>query len=424
MTWPLAWRVLFRFAFCYVALYATYLLDIFAQDPAILMLGRPAFAPFPQPMLHVVIPWIGAHIVHLAQPITIFSNGSGDTTYDWVLVASDIALAVAATIVWSILDRRRTSYVRLFAWLRLGVRLMLAAELFSYGIDKVFPVQFGSATPSRLLVPIGLLPPMDLLWRLMAASTTYTVFAGSAEVLAGALLLFPRTVTLGAIVAFGCMTNVFVLNVGYDVPVKLLSFHLLAFALLLLVPEFSRLADFFLLQRTVEPARPAALLSDPRRERFVLRAALTIAVLYVASMVIATAVDFRARLIGVDTAAPLFGLWFVREMDVKPGDRPAFAAEGRWEWLAIDSRTSGAIGYADGSVVPVTLVEDASSHYVAFDRRYGGAQLALFAFPTGDAATLVLGGAIDGNPVRLHLRRMPMRLLENRTHLVSEHPNE
>jgi hypothetical protein len=40
---------------------------------------------------------------------------------------------------------------------------------------------------------------MGILWTFMAASTGYTIFAGLAEAVAGLLLLFRRTSTLGAL---------------------------------------------------------------------------------------------------------------------------------------------------------------------------------------------------------------------------------
>jgi len=67
---------------------------------------------------------------------------------------------------------------------------------------------------------------MGLLWTFMAASKGYQIFTGAAEVLGGILLLWKRTTTLGALTVFGVMANVMALNFFYDVPVKLLSTHL------------------------------------------------------------------------------------------------------------------------------------------------------------------------------------------------------
>ena len=60
------------------------------------------------PLWHRVIPWIGMALLGL--PIANFTNGSGDTMYDWVRIATMGVLGLVGGIVWSILDRRRTNY--------------------------------------------------------------------------------------------------------------------------------------------------------------------------------------------------------------------------------------------------------------------------------------------------------------------------
>ena len=51
---------------------------------------------------------------------------------------------------------------------------------------------------------------------------------------------------LGALIALCDMTHVFMLNMTYDVPVKLFSFHLMLMALFLLAPDFQRSGGFLL----------------------------------------------------------------------------------------------------------------------------------------------------------------------------------
>ncbi len=77
---------------------------------------------------------------------------------------------------------------------------------------------------------------------------------------------------LGALVALADMIQVFMLNMTYDVPVKLFSFHLILMSLFLLVPEFQRLADFFVRNRTVAPSTEAPLFSTSRANRIALAA--------------------------------------------------------------------------------------------------------------------------------------------------------
>jgi hypothetical protein len=100
--------------------------------------------------------------------------------------------------------------------------------------------------PYDLLLRVGQSSPGAFLWRFMGASPLYERFAGAIEVLGGLLLLPRRTALLGALVAAGAMSNVVMLNVSYDVCVKLHSMDMLLIAVFLILPDFPRLAAFFL----------------------------------------------------------------------------------------------------------------------------------------------------------------------------------
>jgi hypothetical protein len=96
----------------------------------------------------------------------------------------------------------------------------------------------------------------------MAASRTYTVFAGWMEIVGGLLLCFRRTQLAGALWTAGVMANVFMLNLCYDVPVKLFSFQLLLLAIVVAAPDVPRLVAMFLRNAAV----PSADLLGPWRE--------------------------------------------------------------------------------------------------------------------------------------------------------------
>ena len=72
---------------------------------------------------------------------------------------------------------------------------------------------------------------------------------------------------LGALICLADLTQVFMLNMTYDVPVKLFSFHLILLSLFLLAPDIKRLIDLFFLNRTVEPSTQFPLFATPRANR-------------------------------------------------------------------------------------------------------------------------------------------------------------
>ena len=195
-----------------------------------------------------------------------------------------VAFSAAGTLVWSILDRKRENYAIAYTWFRLFVRFMLASQLIAYGVLKFIPEQMPYPGLSRLVEPFGNLSPMGVLWASIGAAPAYETFAGSMELLAGLLLIFPRTTMLGALIAVADMTQVFTLNMTYDVPVKILSFHLLLLALFLLAPDLRRIADFFVLNSPVSRSNQFPLFGSPRWNRIALVAQIVLGAYLVASI--------------------------------------------------------------------------------------------------------------------------------------------
>src|SRR5579864_8264537 len=280
--WSLPRRIAFRFAFCYLLLYnlpfPLDLLDILPIPGLGAGLGAAFQAYFK--FWDAVVVWSGAHVLHLAHPVQNLrgKTGSGDTTYDWVRLLCFVAFAALATLVWTLATPRGKAreHRRLHEWLRIYVRYVLGTILLSYGWSKVIKTQFPFPSPDRLLEPFGQASPMGLLWTFMGVSTPYTVFAGAMEVLGGVLLFFRRTTTLGALVTIPVMTNVFMLNMCYDVPVKQYSLHLLLMAVFLLVPDLGRLANVLVLHRPTEPAS----LAPPWSARWARIGGLALCVVY------------------------------------------------------------------------------------------------------------------------------------------------
>jgi hypothetical protein len=176
--------------------------------------------------------------------------------------------------------------------------------------------------------------PMGLLWRFMGFSTAYSVFGGLAEALGGALLFFRRTTTLGALIVAAVMLNVFMLNLAYDVPVKLFSFQLLLFAGLLLAPDLRRLAGVFVLNRPVEAAdlRPLPLLTRYRRAHLAGKATLVLALL---GALLHEELDSSQT--AVDPAlAPLIGMYEVESYESNGTLVPPLLTDPtRWRRVAI-----------------------------------------------------------------------------------------
>ena len=83
--------------------------------------------------------------------------------FGWVTAFCALMIATAATVVWSLLDRHRENYAELHKWFRLFVRFALAEQMFAYGIARVFLVQMGYPSLTRLVQPFGTFSPYGVL---------------------------------------------------------------------------------------------------------------------------------------------------------------------------------------------------------------------------------------------------------------------
>src|SRR5882757_9312681 len=189
--WALAKRVGFRLAFAYLVTFC------FGFTPYCLGFLQTPFIKYDL-FLHQVVIWYSRHIIHLGHEITVFSNGSGDTTYDWILLLCYLTFAAIVTAVWSVLDRKRPNYIKMNLWLTTYLRLFLGGVMVLYGLIKAFPLQMPFPSYTRLLEPYGESSPMGILWAFIGASPAYCSFTGIVEASAGILLLFPRTLGVGA----------------------------------------------------------------------------------------------------------------------------------------------------------------------------------------------------------------------------------
>lgn len=248
------WTGLQKFTFRFLAIYFALLII-----PGIIGM---AMSTFPGDYWFKLIQWTGKNVLQIPYEITVRPNGSGDTTYNYVEVFLNFVLSIFFALIWSIVDRHRNEYQKLYYWSRVMVRYYLFYTMLQYGFFKVIQLQFPFPSQGELLQALGDSSPMGLAWNFMGYSKGYNFFAGFLEVLGGFLLCFRRTATLGALIVFGVMSNVVAMNFCFDIPVKLYSMHLVAMALYVLWPDVIRLIDFLILNEPVYARRFIAVFSS------------------------------------------------------------------------------------------------------------------------------------------------------------------
>lgn len=416
--WRLATRIAFRFCFVYFGLYIvltqmlTSLLFVTTNDNGAFELDMTAPA-------RAAITWTGAHVFHLAHMLTR-ETGSGDRHYDWVELAMIFVLALVATLVWSLLDRKRGQYAALFRWFRVVVRFALGATLLTYGIVKIFPLQMSPPGYYRLLEPYGSFSPMGVLWASIGAAPGYELFAGCAEFLGGALVLFPRTAILGALIALADATQVFLLNMTYDVPVKILSGTLILLALLVLAPEAQRLWDTAVRNRPVAPSPHFTLCRSRRANRIAVGVQVLVALFLIFGNIWAGAKMFHAR----PPQSPLAGLWKVETFTRNGQPRPPLVTDvQRWQHIFFVSANRLMVQTMPGSLAGYKASLNTAAGTLALTPPQGTPGEFSFRRPAPDQ--LLLTGSLNGARLQVTLQLVPrssFRLLNRGFRWVQDSP--
>jgi hypothetical protein len=402
--WRPILRFAFRFAVAYLALIA--LTEVRLVFPLLGLVGLVLPADALATQYHLVEPLVRAAgdligvDARLIEPIE-----SGDQPFFWVLGGLWVLGALLAAAVWSYLDRQRPNYATGYAWLLRVARFTLAAQLLAFGFAKVFPVQM-SLPLSRLVEPYGDFSPMNVLWMQVGASPAYEVLLGCAEVVAGLLLLFPRTALLGAALAVVDLTQVLLLDVTYQVPLLIFTFQLLLLSLLLLLPHARRLWAFFLTDRGVPPMPPRA------RARRKIRIWVGVLIVWlVASQLVRGAATWIVIGAPADRP-PLYGIWNVAEFSLDGQVRPPLTTDGeRWYRFIVDLPHSYQLDTAssqrmDGSIVDYQPKVDERQHVLELTQGPEKVPVARFSYAQPDADRLVLDGDLGGHRVLIRLDRV------------------
>jgi uncharacterized membrane protein YphA (DoxX/SURF4 family) len=416
--WSLTRRIAFRFA-------SSYLILFLFPFPFDAIPGLDALAERYNQLWTAFAPWLEVHVLGLRQAVPVEPTGSGDAMFNYVQNLCILALAVVATLVWTLLDRRRHDYRWLLHWVRVYVRYALAVILLSYGMNKVIKLQFPFPSLDRMLQPFGTMSPMGLLWRFMGFSKPYTFFAGAMEVLGGMLLFFRRTTTLGALVVISVMTNVVMLNFSYDVPVKLYSMNLLLMAVFLLAPDLRRVADVLLFNR---PAAPANLAS-PLTARWAKIGALAVKVIFIGFILLLfTKLDLEGEKVYGEKAprSPLYGIYEVDEL-IRNGQivPPLITDASRWRNVVMGRKSSFTVKLMDDTVMHYSVKYDTANRRMTLSTFAPKAPSYLWVYARPDKDHLVLQGRFLKDALTVKLRRIDeskFLLVSRGFHWISEVP--
>ena len=420
--WPVAARVGFRFAFLYIVGYVL-VTQVFWDIVPIPKVDVPNLDMLPP--VRPIVAWVAKHVFGIRAALVVTGSGSGDKIFDWTEVACLLGLAALGSMVWSILDRARPNYARLYRWTRLLVRLAIGSTFISYGVHKIIPLQMPFPYLTKLLQPYGNASPMGVLWSFVGASPSYEILVGCAETVGGILILLPRTAFLGTLICLANAVQVFALNMTYDVPVKLFSFHLIVFALFLLVPDAGRLWRFFVLDREPGPPRRPERPGKPRARRL----AAAVPALYVAYLIgvkLNSASGAWTKYVGGAARSPLYGIWEVEQMTLDGTPRPAVLGDpDRWRRVVFEFPEYASFQHMDETFEDYKAKIVLAERKLALTRFNDELWKASLHIDQPGPGRLLLDGEMNHRKVRLQLRLVDhsqFLLVKRGFHWVQEYP--
>lgn len=400
--WKFVDKLAFRFLFAYLVLYILLLpLSLFLETP---------------------LRWFAGNIMHWGSDFKMQSTGSGDRSFDYVRLGFNIVLTFLIVLTWSIFDRKRLSYNKLFYWFQVTLRIALFLVMLLYGFGKIFKGQFADPGLERLLQTVGELSPMGLAWTFMGHSFTYNIFIGFGEALGGMFLLFRKTVTLGSIIIIGLMSNVVMMNFTYDIPVKLFSVHLVMMAMVLLLPDRHRLMNVLLRNKTAEKVNFYIPFKNTSFRR--LFSTIRMLVIIFLGGIILFQVFIRFDITKqLKEKSEFYGIWeaqsFIMGNDTLP---PLLTDSYRWRYLIVDQKRKAVVKKMTDSLDRYQFEMNSELKQIIF-KREADAIPQPFSYTFIDPEHLQLNGVLDGDSLYIRFKRKPetdFRLINRNFHWVNE----
>jgi hypothetical protein len=443
--WNVYQRFAFRFIFIFFILFIV-LLDWSVNSILAYIYYEGHLAEF----LDIVVSWTGKHIFQIHYTIiSPYDAQHNDRTYIYLLYFIMAIVAVLGAIIWSLLDRKRAHYQRLYYWLTVIFRYYLAFTLFVFALEKFFKMQFPDLGYYTLTEPLGDMSPMSLAWAFFGYSYGYNIFMGLAES-AALLLLFRRTTTFGALLTLAVLANVMAVNYNYDVHAKMYPTALFVMTLFLLLKDVKRLMRFFF---TGQAISLPVIQAPVYKKRWISQLKIVVKVLVIGYFTVFpfmeyigyyedAAARYKAKLeiagvYDVDT--------YVRNKDTLSVDNPS-----RWNQIVIGDKMVEAARLSGDSIVflytslknrEIIVSGNQQDLFIKMQEIYNEQGIDIYPkldsiliarqiesslrFELTDSTTLKLKGMIKTDSVFITAKRKPLdiknfRLMKRRFHWISE----
>jgi hypothetical protein len=224
------------------------------------------------------------------------------------------------------------------------------------------------------------------------------------EVTAAMLLFIPETATLGAGVAFADAAQILMLNLTYDVPVKLFAYHLLLLSLFLLAPEIPRILNVFVFNRATFPSTQPPLVTALRGRRLLAAAQIVVGIYFI-GLYYQGASRSWDRFGGGAPRPALYGVWDVKRIWIDDVERaPLITDDDRWRRVIISNAQTTWLQGMDESLTAFASNTDAAAKTITLSKGKDKTSKSVFAYTQPRPQQLALEGSMDGHRYRMELQ--------------------
>ncbi|WP_460217739.1 DoxX family protein [Psychroserpens sp. MEBiC05023] len=403
--WSLLSKFFFRVVFTYIVLYII-----------LMFISHFLEAPFR---------WIGKSILNINYDYDVSGFGSGDHTYAYITLFVNALLTPIIVSIWTFIDKKRQSYNQALYWFLIFLRVVLILFMFLYGSVKIYQIQFPQPSLVRLLQPLGEFSPMGLAWTYMGYSEGFNMFTGFMEILGGLLLIPRRTQTIGAFIVMGVMTHVAVMNFMFDIPVKLLSTHLVVMAGIIFITDYKRFTNVFFKNKSTE----AINYYHPIKDRTYFKAIFWLKTIALAFIIVGVCITgyISERNLGHKREKPfLYGIWevsqFIKNKDTIP---PLITDYKRWRYFVLDHKGKVVIKAMSDKKYAYDISIDSTSQQIKLYRELSEFHDFNFKYKHPNSNYLELEGTLQGDKLKIILSRKDLNnfnLISRGFNWINERP--
>lgn len=192
--------------------------------------------------------------------LLLLGNGGNIPWFPPVLVFSLIGISLSGVlffpVIWHFLEKKqKINSTKLYGFLYSSIRYCIAFTIAAFGWKKFYGLQF--IVPAEIAnIPMNRQTGEWLTWFYFGYSHTFGIIIALIQIMGGYLLLFRRTLLIGAIILFSLLLNLTLINIFYQMNAGgLLQSVLLTIGVLFLILlDYKKLVVFFLKTKSTLPA--------------------------------------------------------------------------------------------------------------------------------------------------------------------------